>query len=198
MAKEAKVNVIADPNEATEDRGPLVEDNELEDAKSKIDSKIDVLGDSPEDVLAFLEADDDDEEEEESYLDSRIPLARDTRPMIAAWHEYKNAMAQVKTSYKMWKIESNDLGGDGQQDQRRDALVQSASRIKKSLDVIELELKGSFPKLAGVAWLTRSELLVMPTWMHKLLGITIEASENERLNAQSQLQERLDGAQTTE
>ena len=198
MAKEAKVNVISDPNEATEDRGPLVEDNELEDAKSKIDSKIDVLGDSPEDVLAFLEADDDDEEEEESYLDSRIPLARDTRPMIAAWHEYKNAMAQVKTSYKMWKIESNDLGGDGQQDQRRDALVQSASRIKKALDVIELELKSSFPKLAGVAWLTRSELLVMPTWMHKLLGITIEASENERLNAQSQLQERLDGAQTTE
>ncbi len=199
MAKETKVNVISDPNEATEDRGPLVEDNELEDAKSKIDSKIDVLGDSPEDVLAFLEADDDDdEEEEETYLDSRIPLARDTRPMIAAWHEYKNAMAQVKTSYKMWKIESNDLGGDGQQDQRRDALVQSASRIKKSLDVIETELKSSFPKLAGVAWLTRSELLVMPTWMHKLLGITIEASEAERLNAQSQLQERLDGVQATE
>jgi hypothetical protein len=198
MVEEAKVNVISDPNEATEDRGPLVEDNELEDAKSKIDSKIDVLGDSPEDVLAFLEADDDDEEEEETYLDSRIPLARDTRPMIAAWHEYKNAMAQVKTSYKMWKIESNDLGGDGQQDQRRDALVQSASRIKKSLDVIETELKSSFPKLAGVAWLTRSELLVMPIWMHKLLGITIEASEAERLNAQSQLQERLDGAQATE
>ena len=197
MVEEAKVNVISDPNEATEDRGPLVEDNELEDAKSKIDSKIDVLGDSPEDVLAFLEAD-DDEEEEETYLDSRIPLARDTRPMIAAWHEYKNAMAQVKTSYKMWKIESNDLGGDGQQDQRRDALVQSASRIKKSLDVIETELKSSFPKLAGVAWLTRSELLVMPTWMHKLLGITIEASEAERLNAQSQLQERLDGVQATE
>ena len=197
MVEEAKVNVISDPNEATEDRGPLVEDNELEDAKSKIDSKIDVLGDSPEDVLAFLEAD-DDEEEEETYLDSRIPLARDTRPMIAAWHEYKNAMAQVKTSYKMWKIESNDLGGDGQQDQRRDALVQSASRIKKSLDVIETELKSSFPKLAGVAWLTRSELLVMPIWMHKLLGITIEASEAERLNAQSQLQERLDGAQATE
>ena len=198
MVEEAKVNVISDPNEATEDRGPLVEDNELEDAKSKIDSKIDVLGDSPEDVLAFLEADDDDEEEEETYLDSRIPLARDTRPMIAAWHEYKNAMAQVKTSYKMWKVESNDLGGDGQQDQRRDALVQSASRIKKSLDVIETELKSSFPKLAGVAWLTRSELLVMPTWMHKLLGITIEASEAERLNAQSQLQERLDGVQATE
>ena len=197
MVEEAKVNVISDPNEATEDRGPLVEDNELEDAKSKIDSKIDVLGDSPEDVLAFLEAD-DDEEEEETYLDSRIPLARDARPMIAAWHEYKNAMAQVKTSYKMWKVESNDLGGDGQQDQRRDALVQSASRIKKSLDVIETELKSSFPKLAGVAWLTRSELLVMPTWMHKLLGITIEASEAERLNAQSQLQERLDGVQATE
>jgi hypothetical protein len=66
------------------------------------------------------------------------------------------------------------------------------------LDVIETELKSSFPKLAGVAWLTRSELLVMPIWMHKLLGITIEASEAERLNAQSQLQERLDGAQATE
>jgi len=196
MAKE-QVNVIADPNEATEDRGPLVEDNELDDAKNKIKSKVGVLGDSPEDVLAFLE-DDDDEEEEETYLDSRVPLARDTRPMLAAWHEYKNAMAQVKTSYKMWKIETTDLGGDGQQDQRRDALVQSASRIKKSLDVIDSELKSAFPKLAGVAWLTRSELLVMPTWMHKLLGVTIEASDNERITAQTQLQERLDGAQTTE
>ena len=197
MADKRQVNVISDPNEATEDRGPLVEDKELADAKNKISSQVGTsLGDSPEDVLAFLEA--DDEAEEEVYLDSRVPLARDTRPMIAAWHEYKNAMSQVKTNYKLLKVE-NELGGnDAQQDQRKEGLVQSASRIKKSLDTIETELKSSFPKLAGVAWLTRSELLVMPTWMHKLLGITIEASDNERLDAQSQLQNRLDGEKTTE
>ena len=62
MVKE-QVNVIADPNEATEDRGPLVEDKELADAKNKISSQVDTsLGDSPEDVLAFLEADDEAED----------------------------------------------------------------------------------------------------------------------------------------
>ena len=118
--------------------------------------------------------------------------------MIAAWHEYKNAMAQVKTSYKLLKVESELGGNDGQQDQRKDGLVQSASRIKRSLDVIESDLKDAFPKLAGVAWLTRSELLVMPTWMHKLMGISIDASEEEKLTAQNQLQQRLDGVNETE
>ena len=164
---------------------------------SRLGHGVSKLGSSTEDVLAFLEAD-DDEEEEETYLDTRIPLARDTRPMIAAWHEYKNAMAQVKTSYKLLKVESELGGNDGQQDQRKDGLVQSASRIKRSLDVIESDLKDAFPKLAGVAWLTRSELLVMPTWMHKLMGISIDASEEEKLTAQNQLQQRLDGVNETE
>ena len=196
MVKE-QVNVIADPNEATEDRGPLVEDEDIAKAKNKIESKVEgSLGSSPEDVLAFLEAD-EEEEEEETYLDSRVPLARDTRPMIAAWHEYKNAMAQIKTNYKLLKVESELSGNDGQ-DQRKEGLVQSASRVKRALDAIEADLKSAFPKLAGVAWLTRSEILVMPTWMHKLLGVTVEANENERIEAQAQLQERLDGEQYTE
>ena len=66
------------------------------------------------------------------------------------------------------------------------------------MDVIETELKDAFPKLNGVAWLTRSELLVMPTWMHKLLGMTVTASEAERLDAQTQLQSQLDGANNAE
>ena len=32
--KEPKVNVIADPSESSEDRGPLVEDDELESARA--------------------------------------------------------------------------------------------------------------------------------------------------------------------
>ena len=195
--KESQVNIIGDPSESSEDRGPLVEDDDLEAAKIKIEDSVSELGSSAEDVLAFLEAD-DTEEEEETYLDSRIPLARDTRPMIAAWHEYKNAMAQVKTSYKLLKGELGLGGGDEQQGQRKDNLVQSASRIKKSLDVIEVDLKDAFPKLSGVAWLTRSELLVMPTWMHKLMGVTLEATDTEKLDAQSQLQQRLDGVNEAE
>ena len=97
--KETKLNVVSDD----EDRGPLVEDEELAAVKASVSDKLDGLGDSPEDVLAFLEAD-DSEEEDETYADSRVPLARDIRPMLAAWHEYKNAMAQVKTSYKLWTI----------------------------------------------------------------------------------------------
>ena len=195
--KESQVNIIGDPSESSEDRGPLVEDDDLEAAKIKIEDSVSELGSSAEDVLAFLEAD-DTEEEEETYLDSRIPLARDTRPMIAAWHEYKNAMAQVKTSYKLLKVELGLGGCDEQQGQRKDNLVQSASRIKKSLDVIEVDLKDAFPKLSGVAWLTRSELLVMPTWMHKLMGVTLEATDTEKLDAQSQLQQRLDGVNEAE
>ena len=76
--------------------------------------------------------------------------------------------------------------------------MENAARIKKLLDAIETELKDAFPKLSGVAWLTRSELVVMPTWMHKSLGVTVDASDSERLEAQSALQERLDGAQATE
>ena len=113
----ADINVVSDD----EDRGPLVEDEDFAAAKASIEEKAESLGDSPEDVLAFLEAD-EDEESEESYYDSRVPIARDIRPVIAAWHEYKNAMAQVKTTYKLWKIEANDLGGES--DQRRDAIVQ--------------------------------------------------------------------------
>jgi hypothetical protein len=191
--KESKVNIISEPSESSEDRGPLVEDDDLDHARAKIEDSVGKLGSSAEDVLAFLESDDNEEEEEESYLDSRIPLARDTRPMIAAWHEYKNAMAQVKTSYKLLKVETELGGSDGQSDQRREGIVQSASRIKRSLDVIECDLKDAFPKLVGVAWLTRSELLVMPTWMHKLMGVSINASDEEKVNAQSQLQQTLDG-----
>jgi len=191
--KESKVNIISEPSESSEDRGPLVEDDDLDHVRSKIEDSVGKLGSSAEDVLAFLESDDNEEEEEESYLDSRIPLARDTRPMIAAWHEYKNAMAQVKTSYKLLKVETELGGSDGQSDQRREGIVQSASRIKRSLDVIECDLKDAFPKLVGVAWLTRSELLVMPTWMHKLMGVSINASDEEKVNAQSQLQQTLDG-----
>ena len=189
--KKAELNVVSDD----EDRGPLVEDEELDAAKAVIANKLDGLGDSPEDVLAFLEAD-DDEGEEETYSDKRVPLARDIRPMIAAWHEYKNAMAQVKTTYKLWKIEATELGGEG--DQRRDAIVQNAARIKRALDVIEGELRETFPKLQGAAFLTRSEVIVLPNWMHKLLGMTVTASEAERLDAQTQLQDKLDGAETAE
>ena len=196
--KESKVNVIADPEEASDDRGPLVEDEELDAVKSDIESKISGVGSSAEDVLAFLEADEDEDTVVESYSDSRVPLARDIRPMIAAWHEYKGAMSQVKTSYKLWKIEANELGGDGQQDQRRDGLVESASRIKRALDVIEGEIRDAFPKLKGVAFLTRSEIIVLPIWMHDLLGIQVDASKEEQLDAQEQLQKQLDGAKAVE
>ena len=157
------LNVVSDD----EDRGPLVENEELDAAKASVADKLNGIGDSPEDVLAFLEAD-----------------------------EYKNAMAQVKTTYKLWKIEANELGGEG--DQRRESIVQNAARIKRALDVIEGELRGTFPKLVGVAFLTRSEVIVLPNWMHKLLGMTVTASEEERLNAQTQLQSKLDGADTAE
>jgi len=197
MVEERQVNIISAPNEATEDRGPLVENEELDAAKTIIEGKVKEVGvSSADDVMAFLDADDVDEADGETYSDYRVPLARDTRPMLAAWHEYKSAMAQVKTSYKLWKIESEELGGES--DQRRETIVQNASRIKKLLDAIETELKDAFPKLSGVAWLTRSELVVMPTWMHKSLGVTVDASDSERLEAQSALQERLDGAQATE
>ena len=101
--KETELNVVSDD----EDRGPLVEESELAAAKDSVENKLNGIGDSSEDVLAFLESD-DDEEEDEIYADKRVPIARDIRPMIAAWHEYKNAMAQVKTSYKLWKIISQE------------------------------------------------------------------------------------------
>ena len=189
--KETELNVVSDD----EDRGPLVEESELAAAKDSVENKLNGIGDSSEDVLAFLESD-DDEEEDEIYADKRVPIARDIRPMIAAWHEYKNAMAQVKTSYKLWKIEANELGGEG--DQRREGIVQNAARVKRALDVIEGEIKGVFPKLKGVAFMTRSELIVLPTWMHSLLGTKVEASEEERLDAQEELQNKLDGAANNE
>jgi len=194
----SQVNIISNPAEASNDRGPLVEDEELDTAKTIIEGKAKEVGtSSADDVLAFLEADDIEESEDEVYSDFRIPLARDTRPMLAAWHEYKAAMAQVKTSYKLWKIEAEDLGG-GDGDQRRESIVQNAARIKKSLDVIEGELKDALPKLRGVSWITRSEIILMPIWMHNLAGITITVTDTERLEAESALQERLDGAKSSE
>jgi len=190
------MNIISNPEEASEDRGPLVEDSELDGAKTIIEGKVKEVGvSSAEDVMAFLDADDADDDGE-TYDDFRVPLARDTRPMLAAWHEYKAAMAQVKTSYKLWKIEAEELGGEG--DQRREAIVQNAARIKRALDAIEIELKDAFPQLSGVAWLTRAEMLVMPRWMHKILGITVNASDTELLEAQNDLKERLDGAKSSE
>lgn len=196
--KEAQVNILSNSDEASEDRGPLIEDEELATAKTIIEGKAKEIGtSSADDVLAFLEADDVEESEEEVYSDFRIPLARDTRPMLAAWHEYKAAMAQVKTSYKLWKIETEDLGG-GDEDQRRESIVQNASRIKKSLDAIEIELKDALPKLRGVSWITRSEIILMPVWMHDLAGITITVTDAERIEAESALQERRDGANSSE
>ena len=186
-----RINVISDAEESTEDRGPLVQDEELNEVKGMVEEATNNIPASAEDVIAFLEADDEEDEVvEESYIDNRVMIARDIRPMIAAWHEYKGAMSQVKTSYKLWKIES-EMSGDSQ-DQRKEALVNQASRLKKSVDFIEGEIKEAFPQLQGVAFLTRSELLVLPTWMHGLLGITIEASPEEQAAAQAALQETLE------
>ncbi|MAE81665.1 MAG: hypothetical protein CMB80_02930, partial [Flammeovirgaceae bacterium] len=109
-----------------------------------------------------------------------------------AWHEYKNGMAQVRTNYKLWKLEAEELAGGDTEDQRKEALVQNASRMKKSLDFIEGEIKEAFPKLQGVAFLTRSEIILLPTWMHELLGVSIDVSAEERSAAEKVLQEQLD------
>ena len=186
-----RINVISDAEESTEDRGPLVQDEELNEVKGMVEEATNNIPASAEDVIAFLEADDEEDEVvEESYIDNRVMIARDIRPMIAAWHEYKGAMSQVKTSYKLWKIES-EMSGDSQ-DQRKEALVNQASRLKKSVDFIEGEIKEAFPQLQGVAFLTRSELLVLPTWMHTLLNIQIEATPEEQAAAQAALQETLE------
>ena len=135
MATDQEVNVISDGEESTEDRGPLVQDKELSEVRNMVEEATDNAPASAEDVLAFLEAEDENDEivsSEESYVDNRVSIARDIRPMIAAWHEYKGAMSQVKANYKLWKIES-EISGDPQ-DQRKANLVESASRLKKSVD----------------------------------------------------------------
>ena len=68
--KETELNVVSDD----EDRGPLVEESELAAAKDSVENKLNGIGDSSEDVLAFLESD-DDEEEDEIYADKRVPIA---------------------------------------------------------------------------------------------------------------------------
>ena len=200
MASEnTQLNLLADPEEATSDRGPLVEDGELDEAKSKvIEGSAKEVPSTSDEVLAFLEADDDGvDDQEESYVDNRVVIAREIRPMIAAWHEYKGGMAQVRANYKLWKIESELAGGDSD-DQRKESLVQNASRMKKAIDFIEGEIKEAFPRLQGVAFLTRSEIILLPTWMHKLLGIEITATSEERAEAESELQERLDSTKQQE
>ena len=187
-----RINVISDGEESTEDRGPLVQDKELSDVKDMVEEATDNAPASAEDVMAFLEADEGAlEEEEESYLDNRVAVARDIRPMIAAWHEYKGAISTVKANYKLWKVEAGLSGADAGQDQRKENLIQSASRLKNSIDFIEKEIREAFPQLQGVAFLTRSELIVLPTWMHDLLNIQIEATDAERAEAQEALQEQM-------
>ena len=191
--------MISDAEESTEDRGPLIQDKELSEVKDMVEEATTNTPASADDVMAFLEADDDVlEETEESYIDDRVAVARDIRPMIAAWHEYKGAMSQVKANYKLWKVEVGLAGEDAGQDQRKENLIQSASRLKTSTDFIEKEIKESFPKLQGVAFLTRSELLVLPTWMHTLLNVQIDATEAERLAAQQVLQEQMESDDSQE
>ena len=190
--EQERINVISDADEATEDRGPLIQDKELSEVKDMVEEATTNAPASADDVMDFLEADDDIlENAKESYIDERVAIARDIRPMIAAWHEYKGAMSQVKANYKLWKVESELAGEDAGQDQRKENLIQSASRLKTSIDFIEKEIKESFPKLQGVAFLTRSELLVLPTWMHTLLNVQIESTPAELESAQAALQEQM-------
>ena len=194
-----RINVISDAEESTEDRGPLIQDKELSEVKDMVEEATTNTPASADDVMDFLEADDDIlENSQESYIDERVAIARDIRPMIAAWHEYKGAMSQVKANYKLWKVESELAGSDAGTDQRKENLIQSASRLKTSTDFIEKEIKESFPKLQGVAFLTRSELLVLPTWMHTLLNVQIDATEAERLAAQQVLQEQMESDDSQE
>ena len=190
--EQERINVISDADEATEDRGPLIQDKELSEVKDMVEEATTNAPASADDVMDFLEADDDIlENSKESYIDERVAIARDIRPMIAAWHEYKGAMSQVKANYKLWKVESELAGSDAGHDQRKENLIQSASRLKTSTDFIEKEIKESFPKLQGVAFLTRSELLVLPTWMHTLLNVQIESTPAELESAQAALQEQM-------
>ena len=189
--EQERINVISNPDESSEDRGPLIQDKELSEVKDMVEEATTNMPASADAVLAFLEADDILEEAEESYIDDRVMVARDIRPMIAAWHEYKQAMSQVKANYKLWKVETSLTGEDSGQDQRKENLIQSASRLKNSIDFIEKEIKEAFPQLQGVAFLTRSELLVLPTWMHSLLNIQIESTPEEVQTAQAALKEQM-------
>ena len=194
-----RINVISDAEESTEDRGPLIQDKELSEVKDMVEEATTNTPASADDVMDFLEADDDIlENSQESYIDERVAIARDIRPMIAAWHDYKGAMSQVKANYKLWKVEVGLAGEDAGQDQRKENLIQSASRLKTSIDFIEKEIKEAFPRLQGVAFLTRSELLVLPTWMHTLLNVQIDATEAERLAAQQVLQEQMESDDSQE
>ena len=76
--------------------------------------------------------------------------------------------------------------------------MQQASRLQKSVTFIEGEIKEAFPQLQGVAFLTRSELLVLPTWMHQLLNISIEATAEERAEAQASLQKAMEDSSQQE
>ena len=199
MTTERDLNLLSNPDDTSEDRGPLIEDEELDKAKEMVEENTPEVPATSDDVLAFLESEDDDDidSSDESYIDNRVAIARDIRPMLAAWHEYKGAMAQVKASYKLWKVESGLDGGEGQE-QRKEALVQQASRLQKSVTFIEGEIKEAFPQLQGVAFLTRSELLVLPTWMHQLLNISIEATAEERAEAQASLQKAMEDSSQQE
>ena len=194
MTTERDLNLLSNPDDTSEDRGPLIEDEELDKAKEMVEENTPEVPATSDDVLAFLESEDDDDidSSDESYIDNRVAIARDIRPMLAAWHEYKGAMSQVKASYKLWKVES-ELDGSGEgQDQRKEALVQQASLLQKSVGFIEGEIKKAFHQLQGVAFLTRSELLVLPIWMHQLLNVTVEATDLERAEAQANLQKTME------
>ena len=199
MTTERDLNLLSNPDETSEDRGPLIEEAELDKPTEMVEENTLDTPASSDDVLAFLESEEDDDidSSDESYIDNRVAIARDIRPMLAAWHEYKGAMAQVKASYKLWKVESGLDGGEGQE-QRKEALVQQASRLQKSVTFIEGEIKEAFPQLQGVAFLTRSELLVLPTWMHQLLNISIEATAEERAEAQARLQKAMEDSSQQE
>ena len=89
-----EINVISTADESTEDRGPLVQDKELNEVKDMVETATNNTPAASEDVLAFLESEDlVDVSAEEAYVDNRVVIARDIRPMLAAWHEYKGAMA---------------------------------------------------------------------------------------------------------
>lgn len=106
---------------------------------------------------------------DEEYINSKIGLVKRIKILLMFWHQLSTEVARAKEGYslaKKWKDE--DL---------KKKYMEEGRPVVKKMIVLEDELKTVLPEMKNISFLPQEELIVLPKWMLKLMGIKIDFNE---------------------
>ena len=120
------------------------------------------------DFEARLMQDDFDEDSEELFADNTLLQIREARALIRMWHDMSNQLVEVKTGFRMAKKWDDQ--------ELKDRYLEAGKPLIKKIDILENSLKEALEPLKNIPFLEEQEIRILPSWVHKILGVNLPKS----------------------